>query len=233
MTSTALHVVDDIATTEPAHAHFSATEFARRRRVVQDAMAARGIDCLLITRLEDQYWLCGFDSGAASVFHVLFFTVEGRMLHLSRSADLGNIAYTSQCRDALVFDDAHGTSKGAAIKDVLASLGMAGRTVGVETDSVGMSLALHHDLRAGVDGWCELTDTSSLIRDIRRVKSQEELAFLRRAGEILGQASDAAIDMVKPGAFEGDLMAAFQQTVFSADGEAFPGFPLGAGPRAF
>ena len=232
MKPSSVQPVDDIATTSPVSAHFSPTEFARRRHAVQEAMVARGIDCLLVTRLEDQYWLCGFDSGAASVFHVLFFTVDGRMLHLSRSADLSNIAYTSQCRDALVFDDAHGSSKGEAIKDVLASLGMAGRNVGVETDSVGMSLALHHELRAAVDGWCEIGDTSSLIRDLRRIKSQEELAYLRRAGEILSQASATAIDLVMPGAFEGDLMAAFQQTVFSTDGEAFPGFPLGAGPRA-
>lgn len=232
MASSSVQPVEDIATTSPQSAHFSPAEFARRREAVQGSMAAQGIDCLLITRLEDQYWLCGFDSGAASVFHVLFFTAEGRMLHLSRSADLSNIAYTSQCRDALVFDDAHGSSKGGAIKDVLASLGMAGRTVGVETDSVGMSLTLHQELRAAVDGWCEIGDTSALIRDLRRIKSQEELAYLRRAGEILHQASANAIDVVKPGAFEGDIMAAFQQTVFSADGEAFPGFPLGAGPRA-
>ncbi|NYD31989.1 Xaa-Pro dipeptidase [Nocardioides kongjuensis] len=232
MRSPSVRPVEDIATSSPAQAHFSPAEFARRRHAVQDAMAARGVDCLLITRLEDQYWLCGFDSGAASVFHVLFFTVDGQLLHLSRSADLSNIAYTSQCRNVLVFDDAHGSSKGEAIKDVLASLGMAGRVVGVETDSVGMSLALHHELQAALTGWCRTTDTSALVRDIRRVKSQEELAYLRRAGEILHQASASAIDVVKPGAFEGDIMAAFQQTVFSSDGEAFAGFPLGAGPRA-
>lgn len=232
MTSNSTHHADDIASTMPAQVHFSQGEYARRRSRLQQAMATRGLDCLLITRLEDQYWLSGFDSGAASVFHVLFFTVDGTMLHLSRTADLGNIAFTSQCRDVRVADDGHGRSRGVEIRDALESLGCERGVVGVETDSVGMSMALHQELTKSVDGWCSLVDSSQVIRDIRRVKSAEELTYLRRAGEILGKASETAIDMVRPGVFEGDLMAEFQKVVFSSDGDVFAGFPLGSGKRA-
>lgn len=233
MTSHTLHhFADDIASTLPAQVHFSAAEYAHRRRRLQDAMSSRGIDCLLITRLEDQYWLSGFDSGAASVFHVLFFKSDGTMLHLSRTADLGNIGYTSQCRSVRVVDDSHGRSRGMAIRDALESLGCEGGVAGVETDSVGMSLALHQELTQAVAGWCMLVDSSQLIRDLRRLKSAEELVNLRRAGEILAEASATAIDMVRPGVFEGDLMAEFQKVVFSSDGEVFAGFPLGSGKRA-
>lgn len=232
MTSHTLHLADDIASTLPTQVHFSAAEYAHRRRRLQNAMASRGIDCLLITRLEDQYWLSGFDSGAASVFHVLFFKADGTMLHLSRTADLGNIGYTSQCRSVRVVDDSHGRSRGMAIRDTLESLGCEGRVAGVETDSVGMSLSLHQELTQAVDGWCMLVDSSQLIRNLRRLKSAEELVYLRRAGEILAEASATAIDMVRPGVFEGDLMAEFQKVVFSSDGEVFAGFPLGSGKRA-
>ncbi|KIQ08063.1 Xaa-Pro dipeptidase [Rhodococcus sp. MEB064] len=221
-----------MAGTLPVQVHFSAAEFADRRRRLQEAMTGRGIDCLLITRLEDQYWLAGFDSGAASVFHVLFFKADGTMLHLSRSADLGNIGFTSQCRDVRVVDDRHGWSRGMAIRDALESLGCKGGVAGVETDSVGMPLALHQELTHAVDGWCALTDSSQVIRGLRRVKSAEELAHMRRAGEILAEASATTIDMVRPGVSEGDLMAEFQKVVYSAGGEVFAGFPHGSGKRA-
>ncbi|MFE3001051.1 M24 family metallopeptidase [Nocardia sp. NPDC059246] len=232
MTITTAQVVSDIAESMPTHVYFSSPEYADRRLRVQGAMAQRGIDCLLITRGEDQYWLSGFDSSAASVFHVLFFTSDGQILHLSRSADLANIAFTSQCRDVRVFDESYGNSRGEAIKDVLRHFVLAGKRVGVESDSLGMPLALYTELRGLLDGWCEIVDSSELIRELRRVKSVEELQYLRRAGEILNQASQAAIDLTRPGVFEGDLMGEFQRVVSSADGETFAGFPLGAGGRA-
>lgn len=222
----------DIADTQPSQVHFSEAEFTQRRRRVQAAMQAQEIDCLIVSRLEDQYWLAGFDSSSASVFHLMFLTVEGELLHLSRSADLGNLAYTSQCRDVRVFNERFGASKGAAVKDVLTSLGMSGRRVGLETDSVGMSLALHQELVATFDGWCDIADTSQLIRSLRRVKSQEELAYMRRAGEILHEASTAAVQRVRPGAFEGEVMGEFQRRVAESDAESYTGWPLGSGDRA-
>lgn len=223
--------LDDIATSEPARLNFSPNEFEQRQQRVKEAMSERGLNALLVYRLEDQYWLTGFDSVGGSVFHVLYFGLDG-MTHLSRSADLANIAHTSLCRDARLFDDAHGNTRGAAIKDLLASHGMAGRRIGIETDGTGLPADLHVELQAALSGWCELVDSSHLIRDLRRVKSPAELGYLRRAGEILSEASAAAIELTVPGAFEGDLTGEFQRVVARRDGETFAAFPLGSGPRA-
>lgn len=223
--------LEDIATSLPARLNFSAAEFARRQQMVREAMAERGLGALLIYRLEDQYWLTGFDSVGGSVFHILYFGLE-EITHLSRSADLANIAHTSLCRDVRLFDDAHENTRGGAIKDLLASHGMAGHRIGIELDGTGLPADLHRELQGTLAGWCELVDSSQLIRDLRRVKSPAELGYLRRAGQILGEASAAAIELTVPGAFEGDLMGEFQRVVARRDGETFAAFPLGSGPRA-
>lgn len=135
--------------------------------------------------MEDQYWLCGLDSIGSAVFHGMFIGVQGEVTHLSRSADLANISYTSLCRDVRLFDDAFGLGRGEVIKDVLRSHGMEGRRIGIEMDSHGMLPDLHVEIAGAVDGWCTLADASDLIRSLRLVKSPQEIAYMRRAGETL------------------------------------------------
>ncbi|TMF89350.1 MAG: aminopeptidase P family protein, partial [Chloroflexi bacterium] len=44
------------------YVHFSLEEFADRQARVRAELAARGLDGLLVSRIEDQYWLCGLDT---------------------------------------------------------------------------------------------------------------------------------------------------------------------------
>lgn len=230
----ALSIVEDMQDTLPAVLHFTEDEFAVRQRRVRDELERRGLDGILVSRMADQYWLCGLDTASSAVFHSMFVGTGGAMTHLSRSADLANIAYTSLCRDVRLFDDTYGLDRGEAIKDVLRSHGMEGRRIGFEIDSDGMLPDVYLELRRALDGWCELVDTSDLIRSLRLVKSPQEVAYMRRAGELLTGASQAAIKRTVPGAFEGDILAEFQRELLEAGGEFCAGgdFPMGAGKKA-
>jgi Xaa-Pro dipeptidase len=226
--------VHDIRHSRPSALHFTEAEFADRQRRAREELARRGLDGLIVSRIEDQYWLCGLDTQGFTIFHSMFLSVDGGLTHLSRSADLANIAYSSLCRDVRLFDDAHGLSRAGAIKEVLRDHGMQGRRIGVELDSFGMLPDLYLQLRDELDGWCDLVDASDVIRPMRLVKSDQELAYMRRAGEILTEASQSAMALTRPGAFEGDLMGEFQRVVASRDGElcADPNFPMGSGRKA-
>lgn len=225
-------MLDDVIASRPAALHFSADEFADRQRRVRDELSRRQLDGLMVTRAEDLYWLSGLET--ASVFHVLFIGVNGELTHLSRSADLPTIAYSSVCRDIRLVDDAHGYSRADEIKNALASHRMQGRRVGVELDSFGMLPALFAEVRSVLEGWCTLEDASDLIRGLRRVKSSQEIHYMRQAGDILAEAADAAIAVTRAGAFEGDMMAEFQRTVLSRGAETCSrgDFPLGSGAQA-
>ena len=67
---------------------FDAAEFEERRHRVCAAMREQGLDVLLLSRIEDQYWLTGLDTDGFCIFHGVVITADGSITHISRSADL-------------------------------------------------------------------------------------------------------------------------------------------------
>ncbi len=163
------------------YVHFSLAEFADRQSRVRSALAERGLDGLIVSRIEDQYWLCGLDTDGYVIFHAMFIGAGGQLTHVTRTADLASIDYSSICKDVRVWEDAAGNPKSKAIKDMLASHGMQGKRIGVQLDTFGLLPGLHAELREALDGWCELADASDVIRLLRLVKSPQELEYQRRA----------------------------------------------------
>jgi len=218
----------------PVQLSFTPEEFEDRQRRTREELVRRDLDGLLVFRIEDQHWLCGLDTTGFTIFHAMFIGVGGELTHLSRSADLANIAYSSLCSDVRLFDDAYGNTRARGIKDLLAGHGLQGRRIGVQLDTFGLLPDLYLELEATLAGWCELVDASDVVRVLRLVKSEQELTYMRRAGAILTAANDAAVRMTVPGAFEGDILGEFNRVVLAADGDicAEPNWPMGSGPKA-
>jgi Xaa-Pro dipeptidase len=215
------------------HLHFPEEEFRDRQRRVRREMAARGLDGLLVSRIEDQYWLCGLDTDGYVIFHMMFIGTGDQLTHVTRTADLASIDYSSLCRDVRVWEDAAGNPRSLAVKDMLQSHGMRGRRVGVQLDSFGLLPNLHLELRDALEGWCELVDASDLIRRMRLVKSLRELECHRRAGQVLDRACARAIDLVEPGVEEGGVLADVYRVIWE-EGADIPAnrMPVGHGERA-
>src|SRR3954463_6218534 len=72
-----------------------------------------------------------------------------------------------------------------------------------------------------------------LVTKLRLIKSPAELAYVRRAAELADDALDEAHRLAKPGADEGEILAAMQGAVFKGGGD-YPGneFIIGSGPQA-
>lgn len=215
------------------HIHFTEQEFGDRLDRVRREMDARGLDGMLVSRIEDQYWLCGLDTDGFVIFHMMFVGGDGELIHLSRTADVASIRYSSLCQDIRIWEDAQGNPRSAAVKDMLAARGMAGKRIGVQRDTFGMLPDLYLELTATLDGWCELVDASDLIRLMRLVKSQRELDYHRRAGAILDAACARAIELTVPGAAEGHILAEVYRVLWEA-GADIPAnrLPVGHGEKA-
>src|SRR5437773_8237151 len=109
------------------HIHFSREEFAERQAKVRKALADQGLDGMLIFKQEDMYWLCGLDTDGFCIFHNMFIGVDGQLTHVSRTADLANINYSSICDDVRVWIDRIDNPKSKAIQEMLDSYGMKGK----------------------------------------------------------------------------------------------------------
>jgi Xaa-Pro aminopeptidase len=199
--------------------HFTREEFVRRQAQVRRKLAELGLDGLLLFKIEDMYWLCGLDTDGFCIFHCMFIGANGELTHVTRPADLANIAYSSTCEDVRVWVDRQGNPKGRAIREMLESHGMNGRRIGIQVDTMGLTPRLYAEIRDALDGSCELVTAPDFVRELRLIKSSRELEYLRRAGQIMDKVREVAVDATHPGGFEGEVIGKIYHAIFANDGD--------------
>ena len=213
--------------------HFSREEFSQRQQKTRKHLQNLELDGLLLFKIEDMYWLTGYESDGFCIFGSMFIGTDGALTHLARPADLGNLSYSSICEDVRISPDTEDSTRAEHIKDMLRSLGMEGKKIGIQVDTMGLTPRLFLEISAILDGWCELTVAPDFIRILRLVKSPQELNYFRKAGEVMDIVMDKVIEATYPGAFEGDIYATFYDTLFRLDAD-LPAHipPLGSGESA-
>ena len=213
--------------------HFSKEEFIQRQQVTQKKLQELELDGLLIFKIEDMYWLTGYESDGFCIFGAMFISASGALTHLARPADLGNLYYSSICEDVRISPDSQNSSRAQHIKDMLSSHHMKGKRVGIQVDTMGLTPRLFIEINEALKDWCDLSPAPDFIRQLRLVKSPQELAYFRKAGEVMDIVMDKVIDATYPGAFEGDIYATFYDTLFRLDAD-LPAHipPFGSGDSA-
>ena len=213
--------------------HFSREEFSQRQKKTRILLQELELDGLLIFKIEDMYWLTGYESDGFCIFGSMFIGTNGALTHLARPADLGNLSYSSICEDVRISPDTEGSTRAEHIKDMLRSHGMEGKKIGIQVDTMGLTPRLFLQIKEILDGWCDLIVAPDFIRVLRLVKSSQELDYFRKAGEIMDIVMDKVIEATYPGAFEGDIYAAFYDTLFRLDAD-LPAHipPFGSGDSA-
>lgn len=213
--------------------HVSAAETARRMSSTLAAIAEAGLDGLVMFKPESHYWLTGYDTFGYCFFQALVLRGDGDLVLLTRSADLRQAQLTSTIQDIRVWVDRDDADPARDLAVLLREKGLAGKRLGIELDTHGLTFANGKRLEAALDGVVTVTDASRLVSRLRLVKSDEELAFVRRAGELGDKALEAAIAHSFAGADEGVILARMHDAIFEAGGD-YPGNPfiIGSGPQA-
>ncbi len=215
------------------HIHFSEDELAGRRDRTCAAITEAGLDGLLIFRQETMFYLTGYDTFGYVFFQCLYLGAGGRMTLLTRAPDLRQAQFTSVIEEVRVWRDASGANPVDDLKDILEKHHCRGKTLGIEWEAYGLTAANGRALDKGLDGFCTLQDASGLVNKLRLVKSTKEIEYCRKAGELADAAWERALDIVGPGAYEGDILAEMNAAVFSGGGD-YPGneFVIGSGDGA-
>jgi Xaa-Pro dipeptidase len=213
--------------------HFTREEFAERRGRVLAAVAARGLDGLLLFKQESMYWLTGYDTFGYCFFQCLVLRADGDLILLTRAPDLRQAQHTSIIEDVRIWVDREGSDPAAELRDLLAAKALAGKRLGVEYETHGLTAANGRRLDAALDGFTNTVDVSDLIARLRLVKSAAELVYVRRAAELADAALDAAIAETGAGADEGAILAAMHAAICRGGGD-YPGNPfiIGSGRDA-
>jgi len=212
--------------------HFSVEEMRSRRARLQAALADAKLDGALLFAQESDYWLTGYDSFGFCFFQCLYFGADGRVALLTRSADLRQAQHTSDIADIRIWRDSADADPTLDLKTMLADLG-AGRRLGVEFDSYGLTHFQGRRLEAALAGAHELVDISPLVPRLRATKSAAELVWVREAARLSDLADQAGLAATCAGADEGEILAAMHSAIFSAGGD-YPAneFIIGSGADA-
>ncbi|MGO1118731.1 M24 family metallopeptidase [Rhodovibrionaceae bacterium A322] len=213
--------------------HFSEEELAQRRARACAAMKEDGLDGLLMFRQESMFYLTGYDTFGYVFFQCLYLNADGRMVLLTRAPDLRQAQQTSVVPDIRVWVDRPDASPADELRDILKEYGASGQKLGVEYEAYGLTGANSKKLDAALEGFCSLDDASYLVSKLRVIKSPAELEYVKRAGELADDAYAAALEKARPGAFEGDILAAMQGAIFRGGGDDPANeFIIGSGPQA-
>lgn len=213
--------------------HFAHAEFATRLASTRTAMADEGLDALLLFKPESHYWLTGYDTFGYCFFQCLVLCADGRLVLLTRSADLRQAQLTSIIEDIRIWVDRDGADPARDLKDLLSALGLQGKQLGVEWETHGLTAANGRRLSTVLDGFASTADASLLVTRLRLVKSSAEIAYVRRAAELADDSLRAAIEHARPGQDEAIILARMHDAIFAAGGD-YPGNPfiIGSGTEA-
>ena len=209
--------------------HFDTTEYQRRREAAINRMHQLGLNGMLLFKQESMYYLTGYDTFGFCFFQCLYLGADGRYFLLTRAPDWRQAMHTSDIEDIRIWIDGDGVNP---MDDLAKGLGDydAKGPLGCEYHAYGLSAALGKMLDANIAAQWELIDQSSLVSELRVVKSDAEVAFVRKAASLADDAMDAAIATAGPHVFEGDVLAAMQGAIFRGGGD-YPGneFIIGSG----
>src|SRR5690606_15766698 len=133
----------------------------------------------------------------------------------------------------VVWTDRDKANPAVDLRNLLNDLDLLGARIGVEYDTHGLTAFNGRRLDEQLQTFGEISDASQLVPRLRMVKSEAEIAKVRKAAELTDEALDAALPAIQAGASEAEILAALQGAVFLGGGD-YPGneFIIGSGEDA-
>ena len=191
---------------------FSPGEYARRIALVRAAMDRRGIDLILATDPSNQAWLTGYDGWSFYVHQGVLLAMEGDPVWWGRRMDAAGGRRTCWMEDSRVLgygDDYVQSDERHPMQDLAArirEMGLERARIGVEMENYYYSARADAVLRGELPA-AEFADATALVNWQRIVKSDEEIAFMRKAARISERMVRTAIERAEPGVRKNDLVA--------------------------
>ncbi|MEL6374467.1 MAG: Xaa-Pro peptidase family protein [Pseudomonadota bacterium] len=219
--------------TSPKHLAFTPDEYAARLASAREGMDDANLDALILFRQESLYYLTGFDTFGYVYVQALVLHRDGRMVLLTRAPDRRQAHFTSVIEDVRVWVDGADADPMRDLKAILSDMGLQGCRLGIEFAAYGLDARMGQRLREALEGFATFEDASERVTRQRLVKSEAELDYVRKAAALCDDAWVAAQKEARPGAFEGDILAAMHGAIFRGGGDDPANeFIIGSGPGA-
>lgn len=203
---------------------FELVEYDRRLDLVRAEMAKRGLDALLVTDPSNQAWLTGYDGWSFYVHQGVIILQDADPIWWGRNQDTNGALRTVWMDADRVFGYEDGFVQNPdrhPMQNLATHLGGAGvhtGRIGVEMDNYYYSAKAHASLAYNLPE-ALLVDATGLVNWQRTVKSEPELAFMRKAAQISEKIVDGLLERVEPGVPKNEIVAEiYRDAIRGVDG---------------
>lgn len=207
---------------------FEISEYKQRIMKVQKKMAAEGVDVLLLTNPANMNYLSGYDGWSFYVHQLLIVIVdEEQPFWIGRGMDANAAKVTTWLDHDNIIpypdDYVHSTTLHPMefVSDILKEIGQASRTIGVEMDAYYFTAKCFDTLKKELPN-ARFKDTTTLVNWVRLVKSEQEIAYIRKAARIVENAMRVGIESIQEGIRECDVVSKIYRAQISGT-ESFGG----------
>ena len=201
---------------------FSVSEFRERLAGVRRQMAERELDVLVVTTPENIFYLSGYQTPGYYCAQCLLVPLDADPIHLTRGTEETNAKMLSWIdrTDSYMDHEEPVDLFAQTLKDD----GFERARIGIEKISWFMPVASYERLRSQLPE-ADLRDGSMIVEQCRLIKSEAELAYIRRAAQLSAIGMSAALETIGEGVTE-DEVAAEVQRALTSNGSEYPGLPV-------
>jgi Xaa-Pro aminopeptidase len=216
---------------------FSSHEIERRHKKIRELMQLRGIDCLIVSGHTGTYGAeaadIGYISGVSQFFqggYILFPFVEDPVFFAASPVIAVRVREVSRIPvEAVVF------RPGTRIRDYATSIIEKIKKMNLEKGTLGIvsMRVLPADAYAAIKRdlpYAQFVSAGDILLETRRIKSTEEMEFIRRSGQCADKGVEAIVEGAQPGVTEEELVAYCDMAMNKAGGPKGNFILLGSGP---
>jgi len=214
---------------------FAPGEYRDRLNRIRARMAEDGIDLLWLSAPESLFYLSGYTCiWYQAQSPKQWPATSGIAIHVDRDdfIQFDTPSEKIMCRfvtcatDLRIFPMGARRDGIAFIIGELSAAGWLGGTAAMEFHSYRPNPAVSRRFQAAFEGaGCRVTDGSDILRELRWVKSPQEMEYIERAAKITDIGLAAAADTIRPGVTELEVWGEIMAAMARAGGEN-PGLPL-------
>lgn len=209
---------------------FEPAEFHARLARVQGELKARGLDAMLAFLPETVTWLTGYFTRAYGTFQFAIIPAEGQPTLFCRDVEEYYLDSTCVFPDRVMWSDSD-DRLAVAVGAVTSRVGKAA-AIGVEKSAWVLDAARWEAFSEALAD-ARIEDVSGLVSDMRKIKSEAEIAYQRKAAIAAEAGMRAGIDTAGTGVSEREMAAEICAAMIRA-GSDLPGpGVLSSGERAF
>lgn len=184
--------------------NFTKKEYERRFNLIVKEMQKKNLDAFVTMLPQNLYYLAGYDSFGYYQYQCAIISKDNRVVLIIRDIELPQAeAQSCGLHEIIPYSQEHHDPHEITINTLREMAGNKGR-IGVEKKSFFFQVATHDIIKDAMPE-CQLVDETDLISEIRLIKSEEELVYVRKAGEFSDIGHKALRENLRVGMLETEL----------------------------